>query len=287
MVFERQTDRVARDALRAIIPRLGEVERKEYFNFNYWRLVETLGDTVGWSGKRILDIGITPGHMAMALKHLGCHVFGITDDRLLQEMKGRWVTEKIDVRGAVIDKEPLPFPDDYFDGVLFTEVLEHLLYNPRKVVEEIYRVLRPGGELIVSTPNATRLGNRIKMLLGRNIYPRPEHFYFSDPYRRHNREYTMQELISLFKSEFYVRKARYILMWEFTTPVSSNGKVFDAYEYAEIEEPPKGPINFPRNFKQAAKLFLLLPKLVFPPFRSGLLVRFISSKRTSQKRDTA
>src|SRR5260370_29220830 len=104
MLYERHSDRVARDALRAIVPRLGEAERKEYFNFNYWRLVETLGDTVGWSGKRILDIGITPGHMAMALKHLGCQVFGITDDRLLQEMKGRWVTEKIEVRGAVIDK---------------------------------------------------------------------------------------------------------------------------------------------------------------------------------------
>src|SRR6267378_813656 len=123
MGIDLHASRIARGALEAIVPRLSDAERKEYFNLHYWRYAETLTEMVPWSGKRVLDIGIIPGHMAMALRYLGCDVSGVTDDRL-QEMNGRWAAEKIAVRRAIVDREPLPFPDDYFDGVLFTEVLE-------------------------------------------------------------------------------------------------------------------------------------------------------------------
>jgi SAM-dependent methyltransferase len=287
MGTDLHANRIARSALEAIVPRLGEAERKEYFNLHYWRYAETLREMVPWSGKRVLDIGIIPGHIAMALRHLGCDVSGVTDDRLLQEMNGRWAAEKIAVSRAIVDREPLPFPDDYFDGVLFTEVLEHLLYDPRKLVDEIYRVLRPKGELVVSTPNVLRIENRIKVLLGRNIYPRHEYSYFSDLYRRHNREYTMQELIDLFQPRFLRKKSRYIMLFEFAVPVSDNGKVFDIHEYAEVGKP-RGNRNGSRSsLKEAARLFLRLPKFLYPPFRSGLLASFVSSKNVPQGRETS
>jgi len=286
MGIDLHASRIARGALEAIVPRLGEAERKEYFNLHYWRYVKTLGEMVPWSGKRVLDIGIVPGHMAMALRHLGCDVSGVTDDRLLQGMNGRWAEEKIAVSRAIVDKEPLPFPDDSFDGVLFTEVLEHLLYDPSTLVDEIYRVLRPKGELVVSTPNVLRIENRIKVLLGRNIYPQREHFYFSDLYRRHNREYTMQELIALFQPRFVTKKSRYIMLFEFAVPVSDNGKVFDIHEYAEVGKPNGNGNGSRPNLRETAKLLLRLPKLLYPPFRSGLLVSFISSKSTPQERGT-
>jgi 2-polyprenyl-3-methyl-5-hydroxy-6-metoxy-1,4-benzoquinol methylase len=172
-----------------------------------------------WAGNRVLDIGIIPGHLAMALKDLGCNVSGVTDGRLIEQMSDRWGAEQIAVSRAVVDREPLPFPDDSFDGVLFTEVLEHLLYDPRKLVDEIHRVLRPHGELIVSTPNVLRIENRIKIILGQNIYPPHEYFYFSDLYRRHNREYTMRELLDLFQSRFRKKRSRYIMLTEFAVPV--------------------------------------------------------------------
>ena len=278
MPADLQPGRIVHDLLQAIVPHLSEAERKEYFNVHYWRYAETLRELVAWSGRRVLDIGITPGHMAMALRRLGCDVSGITDDRLLQETNDRWAAETIAVSRAIVDREPLPFPDDYFDCVLFTEVLEHLLYDPRKLVDEIYRVLRPRGELVVSTPNVLRIENRIKVILGRNIYPRHEHFYFSDLYRRHNREYTMGEVIDLFKPRFLRKKSRYIMLFEFAVPVSDNGKVFDAHEYAEVVNP-RGLSNGSRwNLARIAKLFLRLPKFVYPPFRSGLLASFVSAK---------
>lgn len=276
--------RIARGALQAIVPRLSESERKEYFNLHYWRYAETLREMVPWSGKRVLDIGIIPGHMAMALKDLGCDVCGVTDARL--DMSDRWEAEKITVSRAVVDREALPFPDDYFDGVLFTEVLEHLLYDPRKLVDEIYRVLRPKGELVVSTPNVLRLENRIKVILGRNIYPSHDYFYFSDLYRRHNREYTMRELIGLFQPRFVRKKSRYIMLTEFAVPVSDNGKIFDTREYAEIDKARANRNGSRRNLKETAKLFLLLPKSLYPPFRSGLLASFVSSKGAPQGRET-
>ena len=286
MGIDVHASRVARGALQAIVLRLSDAERKEYFNLHYWRYVETLKEMITWSGKRVLDIGIVPGHMAMALRHLGCEVSGITDDRLLQEMNGRWAAEKIAVSRAIVDKEPLPFPDDSFDGVLFTEVLEHLLYDPRKLVDEIYRVMRPNGELVVSTPNVLRIENKVKVILGRNIYPRHENFYFSDLYRRHNREYTMQELIDLFKPRFVTKKMRYIMMTDFAVPMSDNGKVFDIHEYAEVGKLRGNGYGSRRNLKETAKLFLRLPKVLYPPFRSGLLVSFVSSKSTPQGRET-
>jgi 2-polyprenyl-3-methyl-5-hydroxy-6-metoxy-1,4-benzoquinol methylase len=286
MGIDVHASRVARGALQAIVLRLSDAERKEYFNLHYWRYVETLKEMITWSGKRVLDIGIVPGHMAMALRHLGCEVSGITDDRLLQGMNGRWAAEKIAVSRAIVDKEPLPFPDDSFDGVLFTEVLEHLLYDPRKLVDEIYRVMRPNGELVVSTPNVLRIENKIKVILGRNIYPRHENFYFSDLYRRHNREYTMQELIDLFEPRFVTKKMRYIMMTDFAVPMSDNGKVFDIHEYAEVGKLRGNGYGSRRNLKETAKLFLRLPKVLYPPFRSGLLVSFVSSKSTPQGRET-
>jgi SAM-dependent methyltransferase len=53
-----------------------------------------------------------------------------------------------DVRGDLL---ALPFPDDVFDGVLLTEVLEHCT-DPRAAVDEVRRVLKPGGLLLVTSP---------------------------------------------------------------------------------------------------------------------------------------
>ena len=182
------------------------------------------------------------------------------------------------MRRAIADKDALPFPDDYFDGVIFAEVLEHLLFDPKMLVREMSRVLRPGGELIVTTPNVLRIENRVKMLLGRNVYPRHENFYFTDLYRRHNREYTMREVISLFQPPFLLKKARFIMATEFAVAVSDKGKVFDTREYAEVV-PTVGTRRRSRwNSVAVAKFFLRWSKHVYPPFRSGLLVSFISSK---------
>lgn len=93
-----------------------------------------------------------------------------------------------------IENDLFPFADDSFDIVLFCEIIEHLLMDPAKVLREIKRVLKPSGQLILTTPNISRLENVARILSGANIYD-PYSGY--GPYGRHNREYNKHELYLL------------------------------------------------------------------------------------------
>jgi len=277
--------------LLSIVPFLTDFERKEFFNYHYWRFLETLKECAPWVGGRVLDIGIAPGHVAMALKRLGCEVCGITDHEGLArgrrgqdfDQASRWQQEGFTVRCAVVDREPIPFPGGHFDLVVFTEVLEHLVYDPKPLVHEMFRVMKRGGGIVVSTPNASRIENRIKGIMGRSLYPRPEDFYFDSPYKRHNREYTLKELIALFQPPFVLKNARCIMLGELAVPVSERGTVYDTLEYAEItpDGRPAQPRQYfgPGGWTAAARSFLRLLKGIKPSLRSGLLATFTCPAR--------
>ena len=65
--------------------------------------------------------------------------------------------------------EPLPYPSDRFDGVLHSEGIEHLDAQVA-VLAELARVLKPGGVLIVTTPNLLHLEGRLATLLSGHAY---------------------------------------------------------------------------------------------------------------------
>ncbi|MGY1454693.1 class I SAM-dependent methyltransferase [Streptomyces sp. SS8] len=68
------------------------------------------------------------------------------------------------VRGELTDGG-LPFADGSADAVLFGEVVEHLV-DPDAAMEELRRVLRPGGHLLLSTPNLAAWYNRVLLPAG-------------------------------------------------------------------------------------------------------------------------
>ena len=90
-----------------------------------------------------------------------------------------------------VEEDEFPFDAHSFDVVLFCEILEHLLMDPVAVLRQIHRVLKPGGVLVLTTPNVCRLDNVLAMVNGANIYDPYSGF---GPYGRHNREYTRHEL---------------------------------------------------------------------------------------------
>lgn len=93
-----------------------------------------------------------------------------------------------------IEDDRFPYEDASFDVVLFCEILEHLLMNPVAVLREISRTLKMGGSMVLTTPNVCRLSNVVRMVEGVSIYD-PYSGY--GPYGRHNREYTLDELVTL------------------------------------------------------------------------------------------
>jgi 2-polyprenyl-3-methyl-5-hydroxy-6-metoxy-1,4-benzoquinol methylase len=85
--------------------------------------------------------------------------------------------DDIDFRGADLDCARLPIADDSVDAAAAVEVIEHL-ENPRALVRELVRVVRPGGWIVVTTPNQLSVLSLLTLLLkGRfsafqdNAYP--------------------------------------------------------------------------------------------------------------------
>jgi SAM-dependent methyltransferase len=81
---------------------------------------------------------------------------------------GDLVPENFVCDGAKCDRldmtKPLPYEDGSFDGILHSEGIEHI-DNQLAVLQELARVLKPGGTLIVTTPNLLHLEGRLSVLL--------------------------------------------------------------------------------------------------------------------------
>jgi SAM-dependent methyltransferase len=154
----------------------------------------------------LLEIGSNPYYMSMIIRNyteykLYCTNYFIGDSS--SEDRVQYVInikekDKLEFKYKHfnVENSQFPYADNFFEVVLFCEVLEHLAKDPHRALLEIKRVLKPGGILILSTPNVARIENVIKILLGANIYdPYSKHGI----YGRHNREYSRHELFLLLK----------------------------------------------------------------------------------------
>jgi len=124
---------------------------------------------VGGPGRRVLDLGCRDGALTRAYLD-GNEVVGFDADREALAAAARL---GIETNWADLD-QPLEVPDASFDVVVAGELLEHLR-DPQALVAEIRRVLRPGGTLVASVPNAYRLKGRLRFLFGRPPESDPTH----------------------------------------------------------------------------------------------------------------
>ena len=135
---------------------------------------------------RVLDVG--PSYEVAALRTLPAVVdtLGLRDDRFPARGEERHL--EFDLQDAVRE-ELWPKLDDY-DLVVCAEVIEHLPISPVHVLRLLGTALRPSGWLVLQTPNAARIRNRVRLLMGHNPF---------DPLREggHVREYTIGELLSM------------------------------------------------------------------------------------------
>jgi len=117
---------------------------------------------------------------------------------------GGHASELTDVRTGAIrtmpfrefngEVEPFPYADDSFDAILNCDTIEHVLCDPVHMLAECHRVLKPGGVMVLTTPNVLRLDNVAKLLQGRNILDK---YVLESASARHPREYAPQEIARL------------------------------------------------------------------------------------------
>jgi len=111
----------------------------------------------------LLDIGCGVGKLLSILRERSAlqHAVGIDVAPGTEEILG-----KAGFEGLTLDAGSLfPFPDHSFDTVTCGEVIEHV-FDVDMLLSEIHRVLRPGGMLILTTPNLAYIPNRILLVLG-------------------------------------------------------------------------------------------------------------------------
>jgi glycosyltransferase involved in cell wall biosynthesis/SAM-dependent methyltransferase len=183
-------------------------EGENYARTHLRRFVRTLEMTPrGGPGKSVLEMGcymqVTPP-LSFLLGYedvRGCYLgkLGITDSKTVVAPDGRQFHCYIDLFDA--EKDVYPYPDARFDTVLCCELLEHLFSDPMHMMAELNRILKPGGHLVLTTPNITNLRALHALLLAYHpgffhTYVKPNHDGSFDP--RHNREFAPRDMRVMF-----------------------------------------------------------------------------------------
>ncbi|TDD42711.1 class I SAM-dependent methyltransferase [Saccharopolyspora elongata] len=114
------------------------------------------------AGQRVLDLGCGAGRHAFELYRRGADVIAFDQDvEELENVAAMFAAMKAENQvpdGAAAqtvsgDALALPFPDEHFDCVIASEIMEHIPED-EKAMRELVRVVKPGGRVVVTVPRA-------------------------------------------------------------------------------------------------------------------------------------
>jgi len=154
------------------LPRWVKVLRRFLLRPEKARRVVRGREIIPWvGGGRLLDVGCGPGVNLAMLQGQGWEVYGLDTSDVAVERARAVVGDRVR-RGELLDT---PYPDGFFDCLLFSHSLEHM-YNLLAVLREARRILADHGRLVITLPNA---GSFEARLFGRWWFPweLPRHLY--------------------------------------------------------------------------------------------------------------
>ena len=180
------------DVLTSLAARYTSPEERAYLGEHRERYRLLLSLVQHADPARVLDVG--PAYQTEAIRTLlpGAVVdtLGFADERFQPREGERHV--EFDLNDAQ-DHERWPLLPEY-DLVVMAEVLEHLYTSPVLVLRFLATALAPGGHLLLQTPNAAALPNRLRLLAGHNPF---EQIREASGNPGHFREYTVRELLEI------------------------------------------------------------------------------------------
>ncbi len=125
----------------------------------------------GKSGGTLLDVGAATGFFLNIASKRGFKVFGV---EMSEFAAGIGRKAGLDVRQGSLRE--VKFPAEFFDIVTMFDVLEHMA-DPFAELQEVGRILKPGGLLVVNTPNGESFVGKVLKTKWYFIIP-PEHLYY-------------------------------------------------------------------------------------------------------------
>ncbi len=173
---------------------------------------------------RLLDVGVFPGHFAALAIAQGYSVDGLGNEEMSDRFLNRAATNNVRTHTVDIECELFPADDDTYDVVVCTEIIEHLYRNPFHMLSESFRVLKPGGSLVVTTPNLGWHRNIFRLMNGTSYRhgienPLDETFPVNLNYG-HYREYTLIEIVHMLQEQsqypyrFHVKERTFSTCWD-------------------------------------------------------------------------
>jgi SAM-dependent methyltransferase len=156
-------------------------------------------------GKSLVDLGAGTNAINPLLQLMGMNV-SIVDDfgdsgygnfELDQVLDGVHRAIGVDVYSLDVLHDKLPFKNNSIDVLTTYDALEHFYGNVKHIMEEISRITRPGGKIIIGVPNAANLRKRIASVMGRVQWTSFDEWYYDEPFRGHVREPIVSDLLKL------------------------------------------------------------------------------------------
>jgi len=176
------------------------VRKDDVINYRLKAIMELMNKFCPDKGK-LLEIGCAVGYFLELAQLSGWQAQGVE----LSSWAAQYAREKTKVEVSNGKLEDIKFPNSYFDAVVMIELIEHTP-NPISFLKEVYRILKPAGIILITTPNSKSIHGRIWRKKFQEIFLIPEHlFLFSIPPINRILELTNFKIIHL-QTKTYLRR---------------------------------------------------------------------------------
>ena len=175
-------------------------DRSVFVRELFWRRLDALlSMSRPPAPERVLDFGGGNGILTPTLARRYREVVCVDlRTEMVEELRR---TEQLDgVTALAGDIASFALPADSFDSIFAPDVLEHIVDLP-PLIEEFRRLLKPGGELLVSAPSENRFYEFGRRVFG---YTKPDDHYHESPYV----ERTIGSVLPLYRKRYFPFNAR-------------------------------------------------------------------------------